>query len=111
MMSTVEIPVSSDVEHYDLQVTLDGVALTLEFRWNSRSEAWYLDLLNADGDTVASGRKLIVDWPLMLRGFRDTSEDLPRGELYTLDTSGGGVRPGRNDLGSRVRLYYEEYSS
>lgn len=107
-MATLEIPVDSVDANFDLQVTLDSVALLLTFRWNARAEAWYLDIATAEGEVIAASRKVVIDWPLMMRGFRDSDGRLPTGELYALDTSGQGLRPGRNDLGGRVRLYYDE---
>lgn len=107
-MATLEIPVDSVDAHYDLQVTLDGVALIHEYRWNARSEAWYIDILTADGEVIVAGRKVVIDWPLMMYGFRDSDDRLPRGELFAIDTSGAGLRPGRNDLGGRVKVYYSE---
>ncbi len=105
-MPLFEIPIDSVDEHFDLQPTLDGVALLLEARWNARCEAWYLDLLTAEGKVIAAGRKLVIDWPLMLRGFRDSDDRLPLGMLFAADSSGAGLRPGRYDLGERVKLYY-----
>lgn len=110
-MATQEIPCRSDAEHFDLQVRLDGINLTLEFRWNARNAAWYCDVLTGDGEMIAAGRKVVVEWPLFLRGYRDTDPLLPRGELFAVDTSGAGQRPGRYDLGGRVRLYYLEVES
>ena len=105
-MSMFEISIDSVEEHYDLQVTLEEVALILEFRWNSRAEAWYHDLATAEGDIIYAGRKVVIDYPLMLRGFRDSDDRLPLGMLFAADTSGAGLRPGRYDLGERVKLYY-----
>lgn len=107
-MATLEIPIDSTDEHFDLQPTLDEVALLFEFRWNARCEAWYVDGLTADGEVIFAGRKVVIDWPLMMRGFRDSDSRLPLGELVALDTSGAGLRPGRYDFGSRVKLYYCE---
>jgi hypothetical protein len=105
-MAIFEIQVDSLAEHFDLQVVLDGVSLSLEFRWNARAEAWYLDILTAEGDLIAAGRKLVIDAPLMLRGWRDSDDRLPLGNLFVADTTSTGTRPGRYDLGDRVRLYY-----
>lgn len=110
-MATIEIPLDSADEHFDLQVTLDSVALLFTFRWNARAAAWYIDAATPEGAVIFASRKVVVDWPLMMRGFRDSDGRLPTGELFALDTSGQGLRPGRNDLGVRVKLYYREAST
>jgi hypothetical protein len=107
-MATLEIPLDSVDAYFDVQVTLDGVALLLTFRWNARAEAWYLDISTAEGDVITASRKVVIDWPLMLRGFRDSDSRLPPGHLSAADTSNAGLRPGRYDLGGRVKLYYRD---
>ncbi len=109
-MATLELPTFDD-EDYEYQIRLDGVYLTLTFRWNDRTEAWYLDIATEDGEPIASGRKIVIGASLFQRGVRDSDDRLPLGRLWAKDTSGAGVRPGRNDLGTRVKLYYDEQPS
>ena len=60
-MATVQIPVTKD-PNSEVTVNLSGVNYTLRFRWNTRSEAFYMDVLDEDGDILAAGRKVIVGW-------------------------------------------------
>lgn len=97
------IPLPTDLTNFDLQTLLDGVTYTLAFRWNIRAAAWFMDILNEDGDTViVAGIKIVVDFPLNL--YRADRE--PPGILIAQDTLGSGVDPGLGELGDRVQLKY-----
>lgn len=101
----ISIPVFSDSTYYDLQVVLDGVTYTLEFRWNDRASGWFLNILNADADEIIqAGIRVVVDFPLNL--YR--ADRTPPGLLYARDTSGTRTDPGLKDLGDRVQFFYFE---
>jgi hypothetical protein len=102
---SLTIPLRPDLTHYDLGITLDGVAYLLELRWNTREEAWYLDLRLEDGTDVVTGLKVVVSFPL---GRRSQHPKCPPGILLAVDTSGGQKDPGIADLGDRVQLLYFE---
>lgn len=95
-----------DSSNFTLRVTLDAVTYTLEFRWNVRLGAWFMSVLDADGNnTYAVNERLCVDY-LIPRWRQDRS---PPGFFVAVDTgspSGGGQDPGFDDLGNRVQLWY-----
>lgn len=102
-----EIPITTNgSSFFSLQATLDAVTYTLEFRWNVRLEAWFMSIFDAQGTTpYLVGIRLVVDWPL---GAYNTGRT-PPGLFFALDTGapvGGGIDPGFDDLGDRVRLAY-----
>jgi hypothetical protein len=99
------IPLRSDLQHYDMQVTLDGVIYTLELRWNRREGFWYMSLLLEDGTPLVLSLKLVLDHPL---GCRCRDARRPPGALIAVDTSTQHLDPGLSDLGSRVLLVYFE---
>jgi hypothetical protein len=107
----LEIPLRSDLPHFDVQAVLDDVTFTLEFRWNTREGFWYMSILTDGGDPIITSIKCVVDWPL---GRRTPDPRRPRGVLSLIDTSGGQVDPsfdpdtGKGDLGDRVQLLYFE---
>lgn len=107
----MNIPLRSDLPHFDLQAVLSGVVFTLEFKWNTRERAWYLNVQSETGEDVVSGIKLIVDFPL---GRRTPNRARPAGVLIAVDTSDAGQNPGwddvaqKGDLGNRVQLLYYE---
>jgi hypothetical protein len=85
-------------------LSLDGVLFTLELRWNSRAQAWSMDLYDAASNLLAGGLRLVADTPLLERfGKRD---DFPAGDFIAFDSSAQGLDPGYEDLGTRVSLLY-----
>lgn len=97
------IPLRTDLDHYSFEVQLDGVNFGFAFRWNARDESWWISFSNGLGEPLVSSLKAVVDVPLLNR-FRDYR--LPQGTLMLLDTTGTGVSPGRDELGTRVQLVY-----
>lgn len=107
----ITIPLRNDLPHFDMQVVLDSVTFTLEFRWNTREECWYMDIMTESGEHINIGIKFVVDHPL---GMRTPDERRPAGVLIAQDTSGQHADPsfseatGFGDLGDRVQLLYFE---
>lgn len=104
-MSMVTLPFDSSSTHYDFKVTLDGAIYTFEVRWNTREQAWYLDLKTEDEEPIAAGAKVVANYPLFSR-CRDARR--PPGAFLVFDTSGRGEDPGIADLGERVQVLYFE---
>ena len=105
----VTIPIvrdADDASHFDMQAVLDGVTYTLEFRWNVRLGAWFMNVLDADGEEARLlGLRLVADYPLAA----NIADRTPPGVFLALDTGaavGSGEDPGFDDLGSRVQLMY-----
>lgn len=102
-LNSARSPSGDPLPYFDLQVPLDGVTYTIEFRWNKRNQAWYLNLWDESEQTLyLAGQRLVAMYPL---GAWVTGRQ-PPGVLYVLDTSGLGDDPGLGDLGVRHQLYY-----
>ena len=82
---------------------LAGVDYLLSFRWSQRAGHWFLDVADAGGTPIATGRLVSTGWKL-LRGVVDDRR--PPGDLVCLDTLGQGMDPGFSDLGARFVLVY-----
>ena len=105
-MAVYEIPTTVESPAYEQQSELDGELYTLELLWNERDAAWYLSVGDIAGALIASGIKLVPNWPL-LRKVVDARR--PAGEIMALDTTGEGLT--RDNLGSAVRLIYIDAES
>lgn len=99
----VLIPLRNDVPFYSLQIELDSATYGIELRWNGQSSAWFLTVLNADGAVVLSSMKLVINWPM---GRKIPDVGMPPGALIAVDSSNKDLDATRDDLGSRVLLYY-----
>jgi len=97
------IQLRDDLPFFDLQVTLESVTYTLEFRWNVRAGKWFMSVLDETSNTVLqAAAKVVANWPL----FAYVTGRQPAGAFLAFDTTGAGLDPGLNDLGNRVQLIY-----
>jgi hypothetical protein len=99
----IEIPTRTDAPHYAFRMDLDGTIYRLDFDWNDRDSAWYLGVATVDGTPLVTGRKIIINLPLLSR-FKDPR--LPPGVLVALDSASAAQDPDVDELGTRVRLLY-----
>lgn len=97
------IPLQIGVPHYTMTTNLDSVTYKLRFDWNDRMAAWFLSIHTAVGEALVTGIRVVVSWPLTARFV---ARGVPPGLLEAIDTSGRGIDPGFEDLGTRVILAY-----
>ena len=102
-MATVALPLEPSIPNYRVGTTLDGVVYLLDVRWNSRDEAWFLDLLAEDETPIVRGIRVVLG---ALLGSRSADPAFPPGVLIASDLAGTGTDPGFDDLGQRVKVYY-----
>jgi hypothetical protein len=102
-VTVLRLPTRTDSPHYDFEIDLDSVTYQIEFRWNDRAAAWFMEIRDVNGVQLLSGRRVVLGYPLLAR-FRDPR--LPAGDIYAVDLTGSEVEPGVNDLGGRVSLLY-----
>lgn len=102
-MAISVIPTSITAPFYSQVTSLDGVSYELEFRWNSRDEAWYINIFNTSGTALAYGIRVVTDWPLIRRM---TVAERPAGSIIALDTTGTGTMPTLTTLGTVIQLVY-----
>lgn len=101
---SAEIPLVADPTSYTLETILDGASYRLTVRWNARDSSWYLHLEDVAGVLVVGSLKLVADWPILRLVPQDGRR--PPGELYLVDSQGGGDVPTLLALGDRYRLIY-----
>ena len=106
MIRTIRLP--STLSNFELVTTLDGEDYRLGFLWNSRESRWYWRLYDSSGTEILAWRKLVADSPLIAHL---TSEAIPPGSLWCLDSTGRGMDPGLRDLGERHWLMYVDEDS
>ena len=99
----VTIPLRSDLTFFDVTAVLDGATYTLQFRWNVRLGAWFMQVRDDQDENVLVGDvRMVADYPLA--GYQIGRQ--PAGVFVAVDTSGQGIDPGLTDLGNRVQLQY-----
>lgn len=109
-MADSELPIDSVLPYYEMGTTIEGRNYLFNMRWNEWDQSWYFDLLdpdvvNDDGEAepIVSGIKVVLGAQL---GRRSTDPRMPNGSIFASDLSGAGKEAGRNDLGTRVKLYF-----
>ena len=98
-----EVPLQLDVPFYLQETTLDGRSYLLEFRWNERESAWYLNIYTDLGSLISAGNKLCLDWPV---ARLSNHIDMYPGFIIPMDNTGSKAEPTFSSLGRSVKLYY-----
>lgn len=96
---------------YVMKTQLDGSQFQFSFQWNHQESAWRFDLIDANGNPVAQGVKIVPNTPLL--GRCHYLDNCPPGDLIctSLDPV-NDAPPGLLDLDltagteGRCRLYY-----
>ncbi len=97
------IPVVATDFDYTMGVTLDGVHYVMHVYWNDRDAAWYFDMLASNQRPIISGVKIVLG-AYLGRVVQETP--FTTGVISAVDTSGTNVDAGRDDLGTRILLFY-----
>lgn len=100
----VIIPTFSD-PFYTQITTLDGIPYLLNFRFNTREGAWYLQIATSENEVIAQGIKIVTNYRL-LQKYADSR--MPQGEMICFSFGNDDSTPGMNDLGIGLRceLWY-----
>ena len=99
------IPTSSD-PYYVQRTDLEGKEYTLQFDWCTRESVWYLSIFDVEQVPLATGIKLVCNWPLT---YRLADNRLPPGDLLVITKKeADDSPPGLADLaeGGRCELTY-----
>lgn len=100
----LEIPLRGDLPFFDLQVPLDDVTYTLEFRWNERASSWFYSISDETGEIpYHEGLRVVVTWAQVAY----SADRHPAGILVFIDTESFSRDIERmEELGGRVKLWY-----
>jgi len=101
-MST-QLPFIPSEFNFRVNTVLEGTEFIFDVRWNGRDSAWYMDLLDVDGDLIRAGMKIALGSPM---GIRVADARFPDGLFSPSDLSNSGVDAGFDDLGVRVVVFF-----
>lgn len=104
-MAIKVLPVKSDFPSYDFSIELDGNIYILGFRFNTRLNTWMMSISGEDGTELLKNIP-IHTYSDITAQYVDSA--LPQGIFLAYDTEGELANAGRNDLGNRVQLLYQE---
>lgn len=92
----------NDVADYTFIISVGDIDWQIRCRWNSRTEAWYADLLTADDVIIANAQKISLNNTLFETVL---SPDKYPGILFILST-GEATAITRDNLATAARLIY-----
>lgn len=102
-MSVFVLPTSVTSANYTFTVDLDGVEFQLSFKFNERDDAWFLTILDVNGNVLRAGLKIVNEW-FLLRLWQDSTA--PAGELIPVNQGEVSAPPTLKQLGEEVLLTY-----
>lgn len=102
-MAESELPIDAAEKNYTVTTVIGVDTFTFGVRWNGRAGSWFFDLYDASGNIIVAGIRIVLG---VILGRRCKDPRMPPGAIVASDTSGQQRDAGRDDLGSRVRLYY-----
>lgn len=98
----IQIPVPDENDSIS-EIDIDGETYFFHFAWNETASFWTLSIENANKESLASGIRIVPDYPLLSQIQRPY---LPQGEILAI-TPDRRNSIGRSDLPSgRVAIIY-----
>lgn len=104
-MAIIQIPADAIEASYSLRTQLDGIDVLLRFEWNDRMERWKISFYTPTDEPLLVGIPMQINLELI---ERFEIPGLPPGQLLLFDTSEKNLECGRDDLGGRCLLLYNE---
>lgn len=104
----IAIPFLKSDSHYNLAVPIDDQQIIFYVRWNSRDQAFYLDMYEPDDTIIELNIKVVTGIPLAKRSIHPFFCDHT---MTAIDTSGEGRNPGFDELGGRVQVVIQNTDS
>ncbi len=100
------IPVFQSISSkFKQNLVLADLLIELEIHWNSRSNAFYMDIIDTENDDILTGVKLVPNW-LLIRQFRAYLPNLNGDFIVTKVDDTAGNRVTYDNLGTGYILYF-----
>lgn len=96
----VEVPIRANIAAQTFDVVLNGISYTLTAKWNSRSEIWFLDIQDEDGNNLILGVALKLGARL-LKQF-----NLGIGDFIMVDDTATNTEANLSNISVSTRLVY-----
>lgn len=106
-MATIIVPARSDLPAYKFSMDLDGTIYVLDFGFNARTNLWYMSIIDQSDNLIIGDIPILVNIPLTDQYVK---KGLPPGRFIAIDETGKKQNPGIKDLGTTVKLFYQEVS-
>jgi len=111
ILESYEIPLLSEkAARWKVKADLSGKRYSFYVSYNTRLDAWFMSIYDADGKLLLAGIRL-VPGVFFLDKYRASVPELPPGGLWLVDKEGklGTADVTRNNLHTRFALTYTVY--
>ena len=106
-MALFEVPIPDAANGpFEIEVELDEITYTIDFKYNNRESRWYIDVLLQSGERLVSGAKVVTNFPLLRYFGLDRRH--PLGDLIAADFRTPDAPPNLAELGEEVPVNYDE---
>jgi len=104
-MATKITRIAQNLGNFRFQIELDTTVFILVFKFNTRADVWYFDLLQSNGTPIKYGIKVTTGFPWL----RQIAASIrPLGDLLAIDSSQQDLEADFDSLGTLVQFLYEE---
>jgi len=105
-MAILRFPTITGLEHYIFELPLNGTVFRFKFKYNSREETWYFNVLDLNNNILRAGLKVVNEWVLLRLWAARTGR--PLGDIVTVNLGAVSAPPTLTQLGAEVVLTYSE---
>lgn len=99
----IRIPTTNLASYIEV-VTIDSIAYTLSFNFNTRDNSWFMSIATSNGDIIVSGIKILPGVNLTGR-FKDARLPIT-GDFICVNITDSITPPGRNDLLEEIQIWF-----
>jgi len=110
-IKSIEIPLLSDkTARWEMKADLSGKRYGFYVSYNTRQDAWFMSIFDADGKLLLAGIRLVTGVSF-LEKYRAMVPELPIGDLHLTDREGktNTSEVTRDNLHDRFALVYTVY--
>jgi hypothetical protein len=104
-MAVIEIPITADGSAFEFSAALNNQLFWFKFNFNARLKRWIFSLLDADKEPIRQGIAVVTGYPVL---NRVQNVRKPLGQIVFVDTANTSLPPDFNELGTRVKMVYNE---
>ena len=105
-MSVKELAiVNQGPDYYEFSSVFDGQRFFIAFNYNSRNDTWYMDLKDANRQTLLAGLACLTNVQQLTARFA-LDEGLLVGDILIADSNNQGIDPSFENFGDNVSAFY-----
>lgn len=97
------IPFFNEHTSFSMEVSLEEKPYSFLFTYNARGDFWTMSMFDLEANLILAGIKVVINYEL-ISIFNHL--EIPKGFIFTLDTTRKELRVNRENMGSVINLVY-----